>query len=261
MSPHDPNGNEQPHRPVALVTGVGRTLGIGAGIARALADTGWDIAFSFFSPYDATTTWGPEVGSTAAITDDLQQRGARTVAIEADLADPSSAATVLDEATTALGPVQALVLAHCESHATGLLDTTLESFDQHFAVNARASWLLIREYALRLRGEGARRRVIAITSDHFVGHVPYGSSKGALDRITIAAAHELAHLGVRANVINPGGVDTGWMNDEIRAAGARQALLGRNGTPQDTGDVVAFLCSDKGSWITGQLIKSNGGFS
>ncbi len=199
------------------------------------------------------------------ISADLRQRGVRTLAIEADLADPDSAAAVFDQVNTTLGPVQVLVMAHCESVATDLLTTTVDSFDRHFAVNTRAIWLLIREYALRAKEQDdshdARRRIIAITGDHTVGHIPYGASKAALDRITLAAAHELAHLGVRANVINPGAVDTGWMNDEIRAAGARQTLLGRNGTPQDTGDLVAFLCSEQGGWITGQLMKSNGGYS
>ncbi len=248
-------------RPVAIVTGVGRTRSIGAGITRALADAGWDIAFTYYTPYDARMSWGAEPDATQAITTDLHQRGARTLAVEADLADPDSAVTVFDQTTAALGPAQALVMAHCESVATGLLDTTVASFDRHFAVNARAVWLLIREFARRADGDDAHRRIIAITGDHTVGHVPYGASKAALDRITLAAAHELAHLGVRANVVNPGAVDTGWMTDEIRAAGARQALLGRNGTPQDTGDLVAFLCSDQGGWITGQLLKSNGGYS
>jgi len=261
MTMQDPDPGNGSSRPVAVMTGVGRTRGIGAGIARALAAAGWDIAFTYYALYDARMSWSAEPGAADTITADLRERGARTVAVEADLADPASAATVFDQTTSALGPVQALVMAHCESVATGLLDTTVESFDRHFAVNARAVWLLIREFARRADGEDPRRRIIAITGDHTVGHVPYGASKAALDRITLAAAHELAHLGVRANVVNPGAVDTGWMSEEIRAAGGRQALLGRNGTPQDTGDLVAFLCSDNGAWITGQLLKSNGGYS
>ncbi len=110
-------------------------------------------------------------------------------------------------------------------------------------------------------GEDARRRIIALTSDHTVGNLPYGASKAALDRITLAAAFELAHLGVRANVINPGPIDTGWMSDAIRTAGATQTPLGRLGTPADTADLVTFLCSTQGGWITGQLLNSNGGFA
>ncbi|NEE25125.1 SDR family oxidoreductase, partial [Streptomyces sp. SID7982] len=102
-------------------------------------------------------------------------------------------------------------------------------------------------------------RIVALTSDHTVGNLPYGASKGALDRITLAAAHELAHLGVTANVVNPGPVDTGWMSDDLREALVRGAPLGRLGTPRDTAHLVDFLCSSEGQWINGQLLKSNGG--
>jgi 3-oxoacyl-[acyl-carrier protein] reductase len=249
-------------RPAALVTGVGRTAGIGAGLARQLAASGWDIAFSCWSPYDDRMTWGgAEAGATQAIAAALAERGAASVAIEADLADPAVPAQVFDRAERELGPVTALVMCHCESVASGLLDTTVGSFDRHFAVNARATWLLIREFGLRFRGAAGTGRIIALTSDHTVGNLPYGASKGALDRITLAAAQELAHLGISANVINPGPIDTGWMTDEIRAAGRAQTPLGRLGTPRDTAHLVDFLCSPQGQWINGQLLMSNGGFA
>ncbi|WP_018551178.1 SDR family oxidoreductase [Streptomyces sp. ATexAB-D23] len=248
-----------PPRPVALITGVGRTVGIGAGIARQLAASGWDIAFTYWTPYDRRMTWGEERGATAAIEASLAEHGARTAAIEADLIDPDAPTRVFDEAERRMGPVTALVLSHAESVDSGLLDTTLASFDRHFAVNARATWLLIREYGLRFRSPAGSGRIIALTSDHTVGNLPYGASKGALDRITLAAAHELAHLGVTANVINPGPVDTGWMTEELAGTLARETPLGRLGTPRDTAHLVDFLCSPQGQWVNGQLLKSNGG--
>ncbi|MET7498771.1 SDR family oxidoreductase [Streptomyces microflavus] len=257
----------EPARPVALITGVGRSIGIGAGIARQLAASGWDIAFTYWTPYDRRMEWGAEDGAAAAIAKELADAGARTAAIEADLTGPDAPTRIFDEAEQRLGPVTALVLSHAESVDSGLLDTTVEAFDRHFAVNTRASWLLIREYGLRFRGEpgggtgagAGTGRIVALTSDHTVGNLPYGASKGALDRITLAAAHELAHLGVTANVINPGPVDTGWMNDELREALTRGTPLGRLGTPRDTAHLVDFLCSPQGQWVNGQLLKSNGG--
>ncbi|WP_019073615.1 SDR family oxidoreductase [Streptomyces hokutonensis] len=248
-------------RPLALVTGVGRTVGIGAGIARRLAASGWDIAFTYWTPYDERMSWGVESGATWAITEALKEHGAATTAVEADLSDPDAPARVFDEVGRGPGGVTALVMCHCESVDSGLLDTTVESFDRHFAVNARATWLLIREYGRRFAAAPGSGRIIALTSDHTVNNLPYGASKGALDRITLAAAHEFAHLGITANIINPGPVDTGWMNEEGRAQILRQTPLNRLGTPQDTAHLVDFLCSPEGQWINGQLLLSNGGFA
>ena len=103
--------------------------------------------------------------------------------------------------------------------------------------------------------------MVALTSDATIGNLPYGASKGALDRITLAAAHELAHLGVTANVINPGPVDTGWMSQDLKEECIRRTPLRRLGTPEDAGHLVEFLCSPQGGWINGQLLMSNGGFA
>jgi len=246
---------------VALVTGVGRSVGIGAGIARQLASSGWDIGFSYWTPYDERMAWGSEPGAAAAISDTLAGCGATTVAVEADLGDPGAPARIFDAVERGLGGVTALVMCHCESVDSGLLDTTVDSFDRHFAVNARATWLLIREFGLRFTAAQGSGRVIALTSDHTVGNLPYGASKGALDRITLAAARELAHLGITANVINPGPVDTGWMTGEVREHLLDRTPLGRLGTPQDTAHLVDFLCSPQGQWVNGQLLLSNGGFA
>ncbi|WP_138416865.1 SDR family oxidoreductase [Sinomonas gamaensis] len=247
-------------RPLALITGVGRREGLGAGIARELARQGWDLALSHWTPYDVRVH-GVEAQEAGAPVEELRKLGAEARIIEVDLQDPEAPARLLAEAG-GRAPVRALVLSHAESVDSSILDTGVESFDRHVQVNARASWLLVKAFAEQfppsLQGLG---RIVALTSDHTVHNLPYGASKGALDRIVLAAARELGHLGISANVVNPGPIDTGWMDDATRAALTARQPGGRLGTPEDVAAVVAFLLSAPGGWINGQLIKADGGFS
>jgi 3-oxoacyl-[acyl-carrier protein] reductase len=241
------------------VTGASRRRGIAAAIALGLAAAGWDVATTFWRAYDATMPWGSDAQDVEQLDRQLRASGAATAPVEADLADITTPPRVFDTVEAALGPVTALVLAHCHSVNSGMLDTTVESFDRHFAVNARASWLLIREFGRRFHGARDRGRIVSLTSDQVAGNVPYGASKGALDRITLAAAREFGHLGITANVINPGATDTGWMSKEQMAEFARHVPLGRVSRPEDCANLVSFLCSEQGGWINGQLLYSNGG--
>jgi 3-oxoacyl-[acyl-carrier protein] reductase len=262
MSPHtDTTGTDTgTPRPVALVTGVGRTVGLGAAVALRLAEDGWDVATTYWTAYDDRMPWGRHEEDPATVATGLAARGARTVAVQADLTDVGAPGEVLDAVEAGLGPVTALVMCHCESVDSGLLDTSVESFDRHYAVNVRASWLLLKEFAERFPAASVGHgRVVALTSDHVVGNLPYGATKGALDRLVIAAARELAHLRLTANVVNPGPVDTGWMDDGLRESIRTQSPLGRGGTPQDTADLVSFLVSPRGGWVNGQLLSSDGG--
>lgn len=250
-------------RPIALITGVGRRRSIGAGIALGLAEDGWDLALGYWAPYDDRLDLDRGEDDPSEIAEECRARGAHVDLVPDDLADPEAPARMM-AAAGARGPVTGLVMSHCESVDSAILTTSLESWDRHFAVNARAVWLLIRAFAVQLPaptavGE-AVGRIVALTSDHTAFNLPYGASKGALDRIVIASVHELADRGVRANVINPGPIDTGWMDDAIRESGTAATPAGRLGTAEDTANLVRFLLSERGSWVNGQLLKSNGGF-
>ena len=170
---------------------------------------------------------------------------------------PSAPARLFDELEGRLGTFTALVAAHCRDIELPLIRTTAEEFDRHFAVNARSVALLIQELARRLPGDDGR--VVAFTSDALTENVAYGVSKGALDRIVRAAASELGSRGIRVNCINPGPTETGWLSEQLRAEISRRAPLGRPSLPQDSAHLVAFLLSPEGGWITGQLLRSNGG--
>ncbi|MEZ5087655.1 MAG: SDR family oxidoreductase [Tessaracoccus sp.] len=248
---------------VAVVTGVGRRRSIGAGLAVGLAQDGWELVLGYWQPYDDRVGLERTPDDPQLMAEECRALGVEVELVPCDLADPE-APELLIRAARELGPVKALVMSHCESVDSSILTTSIESWDRHFAVNARATWLLIRAFAEQLPtdiepGE-VGGSIVALTSDHTAHNLPYGASKGALDRIVVAAAVELLDRGVRANVINPGPIDTGWMNDEIREWGIQETAARRLGTPQDTANLVRFLLSPEGSWINGQVLYSNGGF-
>ncbi|HEU5006713.1 MAG TPA: SDR family oxidoreductase [Jatrophihabitantaceae bacterium] len=242
----------------ALITGVGRLLGIGAGIADRLAGDGWNLALSYWTPYDERTgqPMGPDDPGELATR--LRSRGVEVELLPGDLADADRPTALVDEAASRFGRLDALVMSHCECEVSGFLDTTVQSFDRHYAVNVRATWLLTTAFARQLPPSGGS--VVALTSDHTDGNLPYGATKGALDRIVLAAGHEFGERGLRANVINPGPIDNGWMDEPLREALLARQPLGRLGTPADVANLVRFLVSDEGQWINGQLLFSDGGF-
>lgn len=217
--------------PLALITGAARSNSIAAGIAPRLEADGWDVA-----------------------TSDLAD-----VQFPADLSTQDGPADLVKQVNEECGPIEALVLSHAHDVRSGILDTTPAAFDEHVAVNARASLLLIAAFARQVPAGGGA--IVALTSDATTGNLPYGASKGALDRIVISAARELGSMKISANVLNPGPVDTGWMDDGLREAVVAAQPLGRLGEPLDIANVVAFLVSAPGRWISGQLLQADGGFS
>lgn len=243
----------------ALITGVGRTVGIGAGIARRLAHDGWDLVLNYWQPYDSRMPWGEQPDDVKTLVNELQASGVQVWAMPADLSDSTAVSRLFEQIKEHVGPLEGMVLSHAESVDSAILDTSLETFEKHFAVNTRAAWQLIAAFAGQCKPDGGA--LVALTSDHTAFNLPYGASKGALDRIVIAAARELGGQKISANVLNPGPIDTGWMDDSTRATLTALQPGGRLGTPADVAPTVAFLLSPEGRWINGQLIKADGGFS
>ena len=245
-------------RPLALVTGASRRQGISAAVAVRLARGGWNVAATHWARYDATMPWGADTAALTWLPGHLASFGAATVQVEQDLGDVDASSAIFDAAER-LGPVRALVLAHCVSVNGTLLDTTVDAWERHMAVNARGSWLLIREFARRYREPHGLGRIVALTSDDVAGNLSYGASKGALERVVIAAARELGHLGITANAVDPGPTETGWMSRAEKLLAKRATPLGRIGLPTDAAELVAFLCAPEAGWINGQRLRSDGG--
>ena len=244
---------------MVLITGTSRARGIGVGVAKRLAADGWDVGLTWWLPADKSLPWSGGPDEPFQLVEALRDAGARVAWHEADLADPAAPKEIFEAIETELGTVTALVNSHAVSLAGGIFETTVDEFDRHMAVNARATLLLIREFARRLP-TGMSGRVVSLTSDAVHGEVAYGASKAALERITIAAARELAPRGITVNAVNPGPNDTGWMDARVRRRVLHDMPMGRLGRPADTAALVSFLCSEDGGWITGQVLVSNGGF-
>jgi 3-oxoacyl-[acyl-carrier protein] reductase len=217
--------------PLALVTGAARANSIAAGIVPRLRADGWEVVTSDLADAD----------------------------YPCDLATAEGPGELIAAVVRERGPLSALVLSHAHDVESGILDTDAASFDRHVAVNARATLLLIAAFARQVPGDGGA--VVALTSDHTTGNLPYGASKGALDRIVISAARELGPRGISANVLNPGPIDTGWITADFEQALVAQHPLGRLGTPADIASFVSFLLSPEGRWVSGQLLHADGGFS
>ncbi len=273
----------------ALVTGANNPKGIGAAIAQALARQGCKIFLSYFrepvregkKPDVPGEEMARALNSLSAdeVVQAIRKAGGTAGSLEADLADPAIIPVLLDKAESAFGPIEILVnnaaAFACDTflpRSRGVFESETEyqalpltaaSHDLHFAVNSRASALLMAEFARRRIAAGARwGRIVNIStdaSDSHPGAVSYGASKHALESYSRAAAMELAEYGITVNVIAPGAIQTGWISTALEAELAKKFPLGRVGRPEEIADVVVFLASEQARWVTGQTLYVGAG--
>jgi 3-oxoacyl-[acyl-carrier protein] reductase len=259
---------------VALVTGANH--GIGAATARLFGARGAAVAVSYLRIPDSGDAAVPEAyrrhraADASVLLGDLHAHGGRAIAIEADLADASVIPQLFDEAERHLGPVDILI-----NNATGWVADTFvpsprqrfghertrvsaETIDRQFAVDARASALLIAEFARRHAVRGATwGRIVGLTSGGPLGfphEASYGAAKAALENYTMSAAWELATFGITANVVHPPVTDTGWVTDEVRRHVDERADLIHIATAEQVAEVIGFLVSDAAALVTANRI-------
>lgn len=249
---------------VALVTGVSRRPGIGFAIAQRLLADGLNVVIHSWSDHDAQTQAGDDAGEMGSVLTELGGLGPRLAHIESDLGDEAAPRRVLKYAVDRFGAIDVLIINHARSGSGSLRELTSESLDLAWAVNARASVLLVQAYAER--HDDARRdgRVVLFTSGQHLGpmadELPYAISKGAIHQMTRSLADALAERSITVNAINPGPVDTGWPTPALRERLAPAFPAGRLGAPGDIAPIVTWIVSTDCAWMTGQVIDAEGGF-
>ncbi len=249
---------------VVLVTGASRRIAIGAGIARRLVADGASVFLHSWSTYDEQQPWGADHGGVEALTAELTARGGDVQRLALDLADPDAPSALVGAVVARFGRLDAVVANHARSPRQSLEDLTAEEIDLTYAVNTRSTLLLVKEFEARF-DDRPGGRVLLFTSGQYHGampaELPYIASKAALHELTASLAVHLAPRGITVNCVNPGPNDTGYADEQSRAAVIAKNPGGRWSTPTDTARLVSWLLSDEADWITGQTIASDGGWS
>jgi 3-oxoacyl-[acyl-carrier protein] reductase len=254
----------EPSKRVAIVTGASRSNGIGAATCVELARAGMDIFFTHWTPYDVSMQLGLEGDSPAALQSRLTSLGVRCEHLSVNLAEVSAPRLIMDTVEERLGPALVLVnnAVHDASDAPfDQLDA--ETLDAYYAVNIRGTMLLSVEFARRFT-KGTGGRIVNMTSGQgrgpMPGKLPYVATKGAIEAFTVTLSAEVAPLGITVNAVDPGPTDTGWMTDEIKQFLLPRFPMGRIGQPEDAARLIGLLASEQAGWVTGQIIRSTGGF-
>ena len=215
--------------------------------------------------HDAEQPWGADPDGPEALADELRRAGGHVEHVSADLADSAAPAALMAAARRRFGHVDALVANHARSSGQSLETLTAGELDLTHAVNTRATLLLAQAFAAQHDDDRPGGRLLLFTSGQYHGampaELPYIASKAALHELTRSLAVHLMPRGITVNCIDPGPNDTGYADDETRAAVIRRNPGGRWSTPADTARLVAWLLSDEADWITGQTIASDGGWS
>jgi NAD(P)-dependent dehydrogenase (short-subunit alcohol dehydrogenase family) len=247
----------------ALITGSSR--GIGRGIALALAENRVKVAIHYYQN---------ETAAKETLTQ-VRKRGSDGVLVQADVTRPEQISEMFRKLKTEFGKLDIFV-SNARPEVPAFfqppLEITLKQWDTAFDSQARAFLVGVRE-ALALMSDGGRILAITYAEGSRTGGlqpwVGMGSAKAALESLVRYFAVAVAKRGITVNAISPG-----WTEDSVLNTLPEQAQqlirkwhvggwtpMGRLGTPEDVGNVVALFCSEKAGWITGQVIYADGGAS
>ena len=236
----------------AIVTGASK--GIGAAIAQRLARDGIDVVVNYAHGQQAA----------ADIVSLIEAEGGRAIAVGADIGAPDGMAMLFDAAEQEFGGVDILVNNAGIMDLSPIGDVDDASFERMLSVNIGGVFRGMRQAARRLRDGG---RIVSFSSSvvgmYQPGYGIYAATKAAVEAMTHILAKELGPRGITVNAVAPGPVET-----ELFMRGKSEALVkniigmnpfGRLGQPDDIAGVVSFLADADSSWVSGQVIRANGG--
>jgi NAD(P)-dependent dehydrogenase (short-subunit alcohol dehydrogenase family) len=247
----------------ALITGSSR--GIGRGIATKFAEEHAKVAVHYFQNEAAANDTLAEI----------RKRGSDGFTLQADVLDPKQISRMFQQVKSEFGKLDIFVSnarPEVPQFFQAPMEISLEQWDTAFDSQAKAFLVATRE-AATLMGDGGRIFALTYAEGSRTGGlqpwVGMGSAKAALESLVRYFAVALAKRGITVNAISPGWTEDSVLNtlpDQVQTLIRNWhergwTPMGRLGTPEDVGDVVTLLCSDKAKWITGQVIYADGGAS
>jgi 3-oxoacyl-[acyl-carrier protein] reductase len=241
---------------VAVVTGASK--GIGASIAKHLADEGAVVVVNYAS----------SKGGADRVVAEITAKGCKAIAVQADLSNHADIKRLFAETKKAFGRVDVLVNNAGVYEFAPLEAVTPEHFHKQFDLNVLGLILATQEAVKQMAPDGGsiiNMSSVVATSAPATASV-YSASKAAVDAVTRSLATELGPRKIRVNAINPGMVETegvhaaGLSSGDFREQIEAQTPLARIGQPQDIAPAAVFLASDDSRWITGETLHVAGGF-
>ena len=240
---------------VAVVTGASK--GIGAGIAKALAEEGASVVVNYASSQrDADR-----------VVADISQNGGRAIAVQADVSKPAQIEHLFSETTRAFGKLDILV-NNAGVYEWGPLEAVTEDlFHRQFDLNVLGLLLTTKEAVKHMGPDGGSVINIGsvISSLLLPNSAVYAATKAGVDAITGVLAKELGPRNIRVNSINPGVIETegaragGFIGGDIQKTVEAQAPLGRIGQPDDVSPTAVYLASSDSRYMTGETLVVAGG--